>query len=235
VVRYADGGGTGPAARAKREQIRLRAATMFEREALPVEVARVLEVSEKSARAWRRAWADGGTGALASTGPPGPKTKLDQRQITRLEQALPDGPAAAGWAEDQRWTLARVATLIGRMFHASYSLKGVALLLHRLGWTPQVPVHRTAERDDDAVATWRKTTWPQVNGSRAGRCVDLLRRRSRTNAETSQGPHLGPAWAYTRGQGDGQGLGPDLDRGHDLLQGRREITADLPDDGAPRS
>jgi winged helix-turn-helix protein len=55
-----------------------------------------------------------------------------------------------------------VSTLIGRMFHVSYSLKGVALLLHRMGWTPQVPIHRAAERDDDAVATWRKTTWPQV-------------------------------------------------------------------------
>ena len=168
MVRYADGGGTGPKARAKREQVRLRAAEMFERGASPVEVARALEVSEKSARAWRRAWADGGTEALASTGPPGPKTKLNERQITRLEDALLAGPAAAGWVEDQRWTLARVSTLIGRMFHVSYSLKGVALLLHRMGWTPQVPVHRAAERDDEAVTTWRKSTWPRVKGSRAG-------------------------------------------------------------------
>jgi putative transposase len=105
---------------------------------------------------------------VASTDPPCPKAKLDQRQITRLEDALLDGPAAAGWAEDQRWTLARVSMLIGRMFHVSYSLKGVALLLHRMGWTSQVPVHRAAERDDEAVATWRKSTWPQVKGSRAG-------------------------------------------------------------------
>jgi putative transposase len=141
---------------------------MFERGTSPAEVARTLEVSEKSARAWRRTWADGGAEALASSGPPGPRTKLNDRQITRLEQALLDGPAVAGWTEDERWTLARVSTLIGRMFHVSYSLKGVALLLHRMGWTPQVPVHRAAERDDEAVATWRKTTWPQVKGSRAG-------------------------------------------------------------------
>ena len=164
MLRYADGGGTGPRARAKRELVRLRAAEMFERGASPVEVARALEVSEKSARAW----ADGGTEALASTGPPGPKAKLNQRQITRLEEALLASPAAAGWAEDQRWTLARVSTLIGRMFHVSYSLKGVALLLHRMGWTPHVPVHRAAERDDEAVTTWRKSTWPRVKGSRAG-------------------------------------------------------------------
>jgi hypothetical protein len=51
VVRYADGGGTGPAARVKREQVRARAAEMFEQGASPVKVARMLEVSEKSVRA----------------------------------------------------------------------------------------------------------------------------------------------------------------------------------------
>jgi transposase len=141
---------------------------MFERGASPAEVAHALEVSEKSARAWRRTWTAGGVDALASKGQPGHKTKLNQRQIDRLEHALLAGPAAAGWTEDQRWTLTRVATLIGRMFHVSHSLKGVALVPHRMGWTPQVPVHRAAERDDDAVATWRKSTWPRVKGSRAG-------------------------------------------------------------------
>lgn len=51
---------------------------MFERGASPVEVARTLEVSGKSARVWRRTWATGGIEALASTGPPGPKAKLDR-------------------------------------------------------------------------------------------------------------------------------------------------------------
>ncbi|WP_420187496.1 helix-turn-helix domain-containing protein [Saccharopolyspora spinosa] len=69
VVRYADGGGTGPAARAKREQVRWRVAKMFERGASPVELAKELEVSAKSARAWRRAWVAGGVEALESKGP----------------------------------------------------------------------------------------------------------------------------------------------------------------------
>jgi transposase len=41
-----------------------------------------------------------------------------------------------------RWTLARVAELIGRLFHVSYTLRGVSYLLHRSGFTPQVPAHR---------------------------------------------------------------------------------------------
>lgn len=34
--------------------------------------------------------------------------------------------------------LARVACLIARLFHQRYSLRGVSILLHRMGYSPQV-------------------------------------------------------------------------------------------------
>ncbi len=52
-----------------------------------------------------------------------------------------------------------VTTLIGRLFHVRYTLRGTSYLLHRMGYTPQVPVHRAAERDEAAIATWRDVTW----------------------------------------------------------------------------
>ena len=39
-----------------------------------------------------------------------------------------------------------------RLFGVSYTLRGVSFLLHRLGFSPQVPAHRAFERDEDAVA-----------------------------------------------------------------------------------
>ena len=69
-----------------------------------------------------------------------------------------------GWDTDQRWTLARVAALISRLFHVPYTLRGVSYLLHRMGFTPQVPAHRAAERDEDAIAAWRAVTWAKVGG-----------------------------------------------------------------------
>jgi hypothetical protein len=39
---------------------------------------------------------------------------------------LDAGPAVHGWDEDQCWTLARVAALIGEWFGVSYTLGGVA-------------------------------------------------------------------------------------------------------------
>jgi transposase len=161
-MKYPDGGGLSASGRAGREKVRLRAARMFEQGIKPVQVARALQVSTKSAYQWRRRWRAGGEAALASEGPGGSACRLNPAQLDRLVEALDNGPAAHGWGEDQRWTLARITSLIGRMFHVRYTLRGTSYLLHRIGFTPQVPAHRAAERDAAAIATWRKRIWPQV-------------------------------------------------------------------------
>ena len=163
-MRYPDGGGLTAEGRSRREKVRLQAAQMFEQDMDPVQVARLLRVSAKSVYQWRRAWRAGGEAALASRGPGGNPCKLDERQLARLRAALDAGPAAYGWAQDQRWTLARVAALIRRLFRVGYTLRGVSYLLHRLGFTPQVPVHRAAERDEAAITAWRDATWVKLRG-----------------------------------------------------------------------
>ena len=90
--------------------------------------------------AWRRRWLVEGEAALALAGPSGAPC--------RLIGCPADAAAAAHWTRVrplragprmQRWTLARVATLIGRLFHQRYTLRGVSLLLHRIGYTPAGP------------------------------------------------------------------------------------------------
>jgi len=144
--------------------VRLRAAGMFEQDVKPVQVAHRLRVSTKSVYQWRRRWHAGGEAALASKGPGGAVCRLSDRQVARLRAALEGGPAAWGWDQDQRWTLARVATLIARLFHVRYTLRGVSYLLHRLGYAPQIPIHRAAERDEHAIAAWRMQTWVKLRG-----------------------------------------------------------------------
>jgi putative transposase len=133
-----------------------------------VQVAAALEVSTKSAYAWRRAWTAGGEQALASKGAPGPQRRLSDAQVQRLTDALQAGPAAAGWDEDQRWTLARVCTMIGRMFHTTVAISTAWQLLHRAGFTPQQPIAKAVERDEQAIEHWRRHQWPAVKESRAG-------------------------------------------------------------------
>ncbi|MCK9928875.1 winged helix-turn-helix domain-containing protein [Frankia sp. Mgl5] len=141
----------------------MQAAGLFAAGVDPVEVAGRLRVSTKSAYQWKRRWRAGGETALASKGPSGASCRLSDRQLDRLRVELARGPAAHGWA-DQRWTLARVATLIGRLFHVRYTLRGTSYLLHRMGYSPQVPARRAAERNERKVDTWRAETWAKVRG-----------------------------------------------------------------------
>src|SRR5215472_726709 len=163
-MRYPDGGGLTALGRARRERARRQAAQMYEQDVSAVQVAQRLRVSTKSAYRWRRRWRAGGGAALVSKGAGGAVCRLNAGQVARLRAALEGGPAAWGWDQDQRWTLARVATLIAWLFHVRYTLRGVSYLLHRLGYAPQVPAHRAAGRDEAAIAAWRTGTWVKLRG-----------------------------------------------------------------------
>jgi transposase len=172
--------------------VRLRAAEMFEHDAGARQVASALRVSTKSVYHWRRAWQAGGEAALASKDAGGSRCKLDEEQIAQLRAVLEADPRAYGWAQDQRWTLARVAAMVMRLFGVSCTLCGISFLLHRLGFSPQVPAHRAFERDEDAVAVWRSAPGRGHEAGGADRRVDLLRRRGRPGAAARPGRS---AWA----------------------------------------
>jgi len=53
--------------------------------------------------------------------------------------------------------------VVRRRFGVSYTLAGMDLLLHRIGWSVQVPVRRAAERDEAAIAS--ASPWPRCSAS----------------------------------------------------------------------
>src|SRR5215470_12442550 len=155
VMRYPDGGGLTAAERARREQVRLAAADAIEAGASDREVARRFRVTRMSANRWRRALAAGG----------GP-CKLTPAQVRELEAVLEAGPAVWGWDEDQYWTLTRIAEVVRRRFGVTYTLAGLDLLLHRIGWSVQVPARQATERNEEQVSSWKEETWPLIKGRR---------------------------------------------------------------------
>ncbi|MFD7669291.1 winged helix-turn-helix domain-containing protein [Streptomyces sp. NPDC059788] len=159
-MRYAQGGGLTAERRAFRERLRQEAAERFACGDEVAVIAHDLRVTVRSVQRWHRAWAEGGVPALASKGPASLPVLSDEL-FAVLERELDMGPLAHGWP-DQTWTLSRIRTLIGRRFHKSYTVQGVAALLKRHGWSCQVPARRAVERDEQAVAGWVKGTWPRV-------------------------------------------------------------------------
>src|SRR5256885_513603 len=166
VMRYPGGGGRPAAGGARREQVRLAAADLIEAGASDRVVAGRFRVSRMSANRWRRALAAGGRPALVSKGPGGGPCKLTPAQVRELETVLEAGPAVWGWDEDQCWTLARIADVVRRRFTVNYTLAGLDLLLHRAGWSVQVPSRQAAERNEERIAAWKEATWPVIKRRR---------------------------------------------------------------------
>jgi transposase len=164
-MRYPDGGGLTAQERARREQVRLAAAELIEAGAGDGEIARRLRVPRMSANRWRRALEAGGRPALASKGAGGARCKLTAAQLRELEALLDAGPAIWGY-EDQCWTLARIGDLVWRWFTVDYTLAGLDVLLHRIGWSVQVPARQAAEQDQAAITQWRQEAWPVLKGRR---------------------------------------------------------------------
>ena len=125
------------------------------------EVARLTGVVPSSVSRWKRDLEQGGMEALKARTHPGRPAGLSQAQKKVLEQVLLAGPVAAGVATDL-WTLARVAAVIERQFGVAYHPGHVWYILRGMGWSCQKPERRARERDEEAIARWRKEDWPRV-------------------------------------------------------------------------
>lgn len=125
------------------------------------DIAVALDASEGAVSRWLAAARRGGPEALRSHPGPGPSAKLTPEQFRLIPDFLWHGAEAYGFRGDV-WTCERVAGVIGEEFSVSYSKSQVSRLLNRLGWTPQVPITRAIQRDEEAIGRWRVESWPAL-------------------------------------------------------------------------
>lgn len=147
------------------EKRRLRAAEYFAEGKGASEVARLVGVRRQSAHDWLKAWREAGSKGLHSKGAAGPKARLSAAQKARLVEAIVAGPRAEGYVTEV-WTLPRVAKLIEKQTGERYHPGHVWWLLRELGLSCQQPTRRAIERDEAAIAEWKKRTWPALKKKR---------------------------------------------------------------------
>jgi transposase len=131
------------------------------------EVARLLECAPSSVMRWRDRRRRGGVKALKVGASPGRPPKLTKVQRRRLVRLLLRGAMAQGYATEL-WTTARIAEVIEEQFGVTYHRDHVGRLLHGLGWSSQTPERRAVERDEPAIAHWKKKRWPRVKKTLRG-------------------------------------------------------------------
>jgi transposase len=143
------------------EARRLRAATFLAEGKTLTEVAKTVKSSVSSVKRWNDALEQGGQAALKAKPHPGREPRLSLRQKERLLKTLARGARKAGFSTEL-WTCPRVAEVIQRLFGVRYHVDYVGTLLHKLGWSPQKPEQRARERDEEAVARWRRENLPRL-------------------------------------------------------------------------
>lgn len=143
------------------ERRRLEAAKLLERGVPEAEVARRVGAHRQSVNRWARTLAEQGKAGLKHPGRAGRKPRLNEEGLRRIERGLKRGAGAYGYGT-QLWTTERVADLIEQECHVRYHPGHVWKILRRLGWSCQRPVGKARERNEKAIAHWKKVEWPEV-------------------------------------------------------------------------
>ena len=125
------------------------------------EVARRLGCSHSSVILWRDRVKRRGLSALQARPAPGRPPKLEAKQLKRLPRLLIRGAPAWGFTTEL-WTTQRIASVIRREFGVKLHRAHVSRLLSRLGWSCQKPERRAVERDEAAIAHWKRHRWVAI-------------------------------------------------------------------------
>ena len=123
--------------------------------------ARQVKAAQQSVSRWVGEYRRRGNAGLRRAGRAGRKPQLDAAQQQRLTALLLDGPEAHGFPTPL-WSCPRVARLIRDEFGVSYHEGHVWKILRGLGWSPQRPGGRARERNEEAIRTWKRKTWPSL-------------------------------------------------------------------------
>jgi transposase len=102
-----------------------------------------------------------GPSALLSHLAHGRHPKLEPGQVRLIPDFLSHGAEAYGF-RGEVWTCARVAKVIAEEFGVIYSKGHVSRLLKDLCWTPQLPITRAIQRNEEEIERWRSEVWPDL-------------------------------------------------------------------------
>jgi transposase len=136
----------------------------------PAQAAQAVAVARQTVYTWKRVLDEGGIDALRSMPGRGRPARLDEQQLQALGRVLLGKPTDHGFGTEL-WTLKRIGVLIERQYGVKFGQTQIWRILGGLGFSVQKPERRAIERDEDAVQSWKRKTWPGLKkkpGARGG-------------------------------------------------------------------
>src|SRR5208337_2176643 len=143
-----------------REWRRFRAVKLAQLGWVHRDIAEAFGVSEAAVSQWlAHARKEGTDGLLAH--PHGGHAKLTPEQQGLLPDFLWHGAEAYGFRGDV-WTCARIVKVLRWEFGVSFHKDHVSRILKAMGWTPQIPITRAIQRNEEEIERWRTEIWPKL-------------------------------------------------------------------------
>ena len=141
---------------------------------------------------WLAMYEEGGLEALRERKARGRDPKLSAEQLKKLYRLIVGKDPRQLNFEFALWTREMVRTLIQDRFGVNLSAATVGRLLGKLGLSPQRPLYKAYQRDEEKVARWTKVAYPQIKA--------LARKQGATiyfgdEASVRSDYHSGTTWA----------------------------------------
>lgn len=133
---------------------------------MQTEIAQALGVTPAAVNQWIHMAEEHGKWALRSRPRAGSPRLLPKEELKQLPTLLRSGAENYGFLGDI-WTCARIAEVIRQEFGVRYHKAHVSRLMKELNWTPQKPIVRALQRDEDVISHWPEERWPELKKSRA--------------------------------------------------------------------
>jgi transposase len=148
-----------------KEKRRCHAQTLAEQGWKPKDIAIALDVSKGAVSQWLKVSKVEGRAGLLARPHTGRPPELTKEEKLLIPDYLSHGAESYGF-QGEVWTCQRIRKMVESEFGVSYHKSHVARLLKELKWTPQQPIERAAQRNEEAIADWRKQVWSDMKKKR---------------------------------------------------------------------
>lgn len=128
----------------------------------PKAVTECYGLGKKTIFVWLKTAREKGLDALAPKPRPGRGRALSEFEAQEVKRWVLSGDPRQHGFDFGLWTRQIVADLILEHFNIELSVATVGNLLHRMGLSPQKPLRRAYERDDEAIREWKEETYPKI-------------------------------------------------------------------------
>lgn len=142
--------------------IRIKAVQRVEEGESPEEVIDLLGFHRSCIYRWIAQYREGGLEGLKKKSAPGKQPKLNGSQMRKLYKIITRKNPIQLNFEFALWTRGMIRQVIKDEFSVKLSDVSVGRLLRKLGLSPQKPLHRAYQRDEEKVIAWQEGAYPEI-------------------------------------------------------------------------